>query len=53
MAKRKIRVITAAHTLAAISLYFRSLSMIDDDQIVTSFKKVPEGIEVTIEQEKD
>ena len=49
--KAKIRVLLEPHILEAATVYLRSLSLIDDNEEVVRYKKVPEGIEVDIEKE--
>lgn len=52
MSKNKTLVLSNDHTCLALTSHLRSLSSIDDDQHVSKFKKVPEGIEVQITKEK-
>lgn len=51
--KRKVRVLFPDHIKAAILVYLQSLSIADDNDVVTEYKTVPEGIEVTLEKLND
>jgi hypothetical protein len=41
------------HTMMALTYYLRSMSLIPKDMEVTKFKKVPEGLEVSVEKFDD
>ena len=45
------RVVTKDHVLEALTAYLISLSVINDDEAVTSFYAVPEGLDVRIEHD--
>lgn len=45
------RVLFPEHVGAAFISYLQSLSIADDDDVVTKWKKVPEGIEVTLQKD--
>lgn len=53
MSKRKIKIINDDNVKLALASYLITLSLINDDDDVVAYKKVPEGVEVTIEKEKD
>lgn len=45
-------VVHKEHVCDALTGFLQSLSIIDDDHEVTSFYKVPEGLDVKIEESK-
>lgn len=48
--KRKIKILNDVNVVTALTNHLQSLSIIDDNDNVINYKKVPEGIEVTIEK---
>lgn len=51
MVKRRIKVMSDSHVRDALAAHLRALSILDDDETVVKFKRVPEGLEVNIEKE--
>lgn len=47
-----VKVMSYELACEALTVQLRSLSIIDDDNYVENFKRVPEGIEVRIVKEK-
>lgn len=46
--RKTYRIITVNHVADALTAYLRSMSMIEDNEIVEHFLRSPEGLEVKI-----
>ena len=51
MSRSKSYVVSKEHVCEALTGFLQALSIIDDDKVVTNFKKVPEGLEIKEEEE--
>lgn len=49
MSQSKRKVVLKDHVCEALTQYLHSLSMLNKNQEVTSFYKVPEGLDVKVE----
>lgn len=46
----KFRLVSKTHVAEALTMYLRSMSMINDDEEVTNFNKAPDALDVKVEK---